>query len=86
MPEANGSDDTRRRLEQLEEMDKLLLRAQVLQQRALEENERAIERHDKWIAEWRAEAAAREKRLDERIDKLVSAMGEFIARDSRPQA
>jgi hypothetical protein len=82
MPEANGSDDTRHRLEQLEEMDKLLLRAQVLQQRALEENERAIERHEKWIAE----AAVREKKLDERIDRLVSAMGEFIARIPGPPA
>lgn len=79
MPEANGSDDTRHRLEQ---MDNLLLRAQVLQQRALEENERAIERHEKWIAE----AAARDKKLDERIDKLVSPMGEFIARSTGPAA
>jgi galactose-1-phosphate uridylyltransferase len=76
MPEANGSDDARHRLEQRQEMDKLLLRTQLLQQRALEENERAIERHEKWIAA----TAAREKRLDERIDNLVSAMGEFISR------
>jgi hypothetical protein len=82
MPEANGSDDTRHRLEQLEEMDKLLLRAQVLRQRALEENEGAIERHEKWIAE----AAVREKKLDDRIDRLVSATGELIARIPGPPA
>jgi hypothetical protein len=42
----NGNDDgTKERLEQLEEMDKLLLRAQVLQQRALEILQKTVEEH-----------------------------------------
>ena len=57
MAEGNGSDNTHQRLDALEQMDKLLLRAQVLQQDALkrldrnaEHDRKAIERHDVWVA------------------------------------
>jgi hypothetical protein len=61
MAEGNGTDNT-------QPMDKLLLRAQVLQQDALEQNQKAIARHEAWIAE----AKERGKRVDERIETLVS--------------
>ena len=60
MAEGNG-DKTRDRLQQLEEMDKLLLRAQVLQQRALEILQETIERHEGWQARqetWREQQGA----------------------------
>ena len=91
MAEGSGSDQNiRQRLESLEQMDKLLLRAQVLQQvalehnaRAVEQNQKAIERHDAWVEEHRLiakEAAERQSAPDERIDKLVSFIGELISR------
>ncbi|MDQ2842853.1 MAG: hypothetical protein M3Y72_17805 [Acidobacteriota bacterium] len=64
-------------------MDKLLLRAQVLQQDTLENLQRfvanhteAIERHEAW----KKEADERAARLDDRIQASVSAVGAFIAR------
>jgi uncharacterized membrane protein (DUF106 family) len=44
MPEDNG-DGTAKRLADLEQMDKLLLRAQVLQQNALEILEQTVSKH-----------------------------------------
>ena len=41
-----------------------------------------IQRMDAEFARLRKESAARERRLDERIEKLVSAIGEFIRRQS----
>lgn len=76
MPESNGSDNTRQRLEQLEQMDKLLLRAQVLQQDAIETLERSIKRHDEWQA--RHEEAL--TKLETRIDNLVGAIADLIRR------
>jgi hypothetical protein len=72
MPEENGH-RTAERLADLEEMDKLLLRAQVLQQRALEilqqtvsRQDAAIASHDQWFedfeerhARWMADHEAR---------------------------
>lgn len=85
MPDANG-DAMRLRMEQLEEMDKLLLRAQVLQQRALEILEQNVSRHDEWLSrheqaiaehdQWKREQRERDRVIDDRIDKLVSAIGE----------
>jgi hypothetical protein len=59
-----------------EQMDKLLLRAQVLQQSALETLEKSVAGLEKW----RAEAIDREKRFDERVDKLVASIADLIRR------
>ena len=76
MADGNGKDNTQQRLDALEQMDKLLLRAQVLQQDALEQLQKTVKQH----AEWQARAEERDKRLDERIDKLVSSIGDLISR------
>ena len=105
MADGNGKDNTQQRLDALEQMDKLLLRAQVLQQNALEQLQRATqqfektqkqhsewqERHEKQHIQWQErhemqheqsmrEAEDRERRLDQRIDKLVSSIGDLISR------
>jgi septal ring factor EnvC (AmiA/AmiB activator) len=83
MPDSNGADNTQQRLDQLEQMDKLLLRAQVLQQDALEKLEKSVsglatsmEGYEKRLRE----AEEREKRLDGRIDKLVSSIADLVSR------
>ena len=92
MPEQNGDRDTR--LDRIERALELiiddherfrhdlqqLLTAQVLQKDALEQQAKLIERHSSQI-----EAESRERRekdavLDARVDKLVSAIGDFIRR------
>jgi hypothetical protein len=87
MADGNGKDNTQRRLEALEQMDKLLLRAQVLQQDALEQLEKTVrqhaewqERHEKYYEQWKRQADERERRLDERIEKLVLSIGDLISR------
>lgn len=88
MPEENGSRDTR--LDRIERALELmvddherfrhdlrqLLTAQVLQKDALEQQTRQIEQHTLQIEAMRAKDAA----LDERVDRLVSAIGDFIRR------
>ncbi len=64
MPEPNGADNTQQRLEQLEQMDKLLLRAQVLQQAALEILQKSVAAHDAWITE----ARERDQQVNQRIE------------------
>lgn len=86
MPESNGADNTQQRLEQLEQMDKLLLRAQVLQQDALEILQRAVERHDTSLAAheaWIAETRDRDRQTDERIQALVRAIAKLIPPNAR---
>ena len=90
MAEANGKDNTQQRLDSLEQMDKLLLRAQVLQQDALENLQRTVQQHGEWhqrqqqwqerYEQWKRESEERDRRLDERIDKLVSSIGDLISR------
>jgi hypothetical protein len=90
MPEGNGSPDTR--LDRIERAMELmiddherfrhdlqqLLTAQVLQKDALEQQTLQIEQHTRQIEALRAKDAV----LDERVDKLVSAIGDFVRRVS----
>ena len=97
MPEGNGSRDTRldrieRALElMIDDHERFrhdlqqLLTAQVLQKDALEQqtlqieqHTRQIEQHTRQIEAMRAKDAV----LDERVDKLVSAIGDFVRRVS----
>ena len=64
-------------------MDKLLLRAQILQQDALETLQRAMAEQAKRDAVYDqkiTDLVKRDGELDERIDKLVSAIGRLIAK------
>jgi hypothetical protein len=88
VPEENGNSDTR--LDRIERALELmiddherfrrdlqqLLTAQVLQNDALQQQTRQIEEHTRQIEALRAKDTA----LDERVDKLVSAIGDFIRR------
>jgi hypothetical protein len=64
MRESNG-DRTAERLADLEEMDKLLLRAQVLHQRALEILEQNVGRHEEWLAKHEQAVAEHAKWQDQ---------------------
>ena len=71
------------RLDELEKMDKLLLRAQVLQQDALETLQKAIAdqaKRDAIYDQKIVDLVKRDSELDERIDKLVIAIGRLIAK------
>ena len=76
MADTNGKDNTQRRLDQLEDMDRLLLRAQVLQADSIENLQKWTKQTEKWMAD----ADARHRHLDERINALVSAIGDLISR------
>jgi hypothetical protein len=85
MADENGGSNTNQRLSDLEQMDKLLLRAQVLQADSIERHEASLKAHDKWMAEdrasldkWKAETKERDKAIDTRIGNLVSAIGKLI--------
>ena len=83
MPEHNGDSNINKRLEDLEQMDKLLLRAQVLQQDALETLQSSIKRIDAWQErqeQWKKEQVERDRVLDQRIADLVSAIGQLIGK------
>ena len=81
------------RLDELEKMDKLLLRAQVLQHDALQTLQQTVARHEQSLAEQAKRDAIydqkivdlvkRDSELDERIDKLVIAIGRLIAKMGR---
>lgn len=83
MADVNGPDNTQRRLDALEQMDKLLLRAQVLQQDAIETLQSTIKRQQQWQErqeQWNREAEQRGGKLDERIERLVNAIADLIRR------
>lgn len=83
MPDPNGADNTQQPSEQLEQINKLLLRAEVLQKDALEILQKAVGRHDASVAEhdaWIAEARKRDQVTDERIQALVRAIADLISR------
>jgi hypothetical protein len=80
MTEGNGSGNSRLdRIEALQEAFvqdmQLLLRAQVVMQGQMEEQQKQREQDRR---DWQERA----RQLDERVDKLVAAMGEFIRKGS----
>jgi hypothetical protein len=87
MADTNASDNTQQPFDPLEPMEKLLLRAQVLQADMIDRLGQSAERHEQWKihdqqwkaqdTQWNAEAKEREKRLDERIERLVLAIREI---------
>lgn len=99
MAEMNG-DRIRERLDELENMDKLLLRAQVLQQRALEILQETVAEHREWQKQqqewqerqqkWREEYEERLKRIEignaEANDKINFLIDREMRREAGPES
>ena len=86
MPEDNGNERDAR-LERLEKEHEVfqrdlqqLLTAQVLQQDALDRQAKLMEKHVEQSDREFAELRAHGREVDERLDKLISAIGNLISR------
>jgi predicted nucleic acid-binding Zn-ribbon protein len=68
------------RVDKLEQLAVLLTQSQIATNEDFQKTEAQFRETDRRIAESRLECESRGKALDERIDKLVSAIGELISR------
>jgi hypothetical protein len=73
------------RVTRLEEAMAEMAKAQVRMENALAHLAEVQARDEEEIREMKKEALEREKRLDERIEKLVIAIGELISRMPREE-
>ena len=85
----NGNDNLHQRVSALEKAQDDIDRLSLKMLRLLEQQQEYLEGHDKRMEEIERQAAADRERVrafDERVDKLVSGIGELIRRPPAPPA